>query len=47
MHALKGLALPRASHCSEIALAASRRQRPTLAAATVLFTHAGVTEAEK
>ncbi len=33
LHALKGLALPRLSHCGEIALAGSRRLRSTLAAA--------------
>jgi hypothetical protein len=37
--ALKGLALPRASHSSEIALAGSCRLRSTLAAAPVLFAH--------
>ena len=37
VHALKVLAMPRASHASEIALAGSRRLRSTLAAALVLF----------
>ncbi len=46
VHAFKGLAQPRASHSSEIAMAGSRRLRSTLAAAPVLFTHAVVTEAE-
>ena len=41
---LKGLALPRASHSGEIALAGSSRLRSTLAAAPVLFAHAVVTE---
>ncbi len=40
VHTLKGLALPRASHSGEIALAGSRRLRSTLAAAPVLFVHA-------
>ena len=44
MHALKGLALRRASHSGEIVLAGSRRLRSTLAAAPVLFAHAAVTE---
>ncbi len=35
-HALKGLALPRASHSGEIALSGSRRLCSTLAAAPVL-----------
>ncbi len=35
MHALKGLALPRASHSGEIALLGSRQ----LAASPVLFVH--------
>ena len=43
-HALKALALPRAGHSGEIALAGSRRLRSTVAAAPVLFTHALVTE---
>ncbi len=38
---LKGLALPR---FGKIALAGSRRLRPTLAAAPVLFAHAAFTE---
>ena len=46
VHALKGLALPRASHSSEIALVGSRRPRSTLAAAPVLFAHAAVAVAE-
>ncbi len=46
VRALKGLALPRASHSSEIALSGSRRLRSTLAAAPVLFAHAVVTEAK-
>ncbi len=46
MHALNGLALPRASRSGEIALAASRRPRSMLAAAPVLVAHAGVTVAE-
>ena len=46
MHALEGLALPRASHSGEIALAGSRRLRSMLAAAPVLFTHAVVIVAE-
>ncbi len=41
--ALKGLALPRASHSSEIALAGSRRLRSTLAAAPVLLARAVLT----
>ena len=40
MHALKGLALPRAIHSGEIAMSGSRRLRPTLATAPVLFAHA-------
>ena len=36
----KGLALPRASHSREIALAGSRRLRFTLVALPVLFAHA-------
>jgi hypothetical protein len=39
LHALKELALPRASHSGEIALAGSRLLRATLAAAPVLFAH--------
>ena len=46
VRAQKGLALPRASHSGEIALAGSRRLRSTLAAAPVLFAHAVVTEIE-
>ena len=38
-HVLKGLALLRASHSSEIALAGSRRLCSTLAAAPVAFAH--------
>ena len=45
VHTLKGLALPRASHSGEIALAGSRRLRSTLAAAPVHFVHAAVTVA--
>ena len=45
MDALKGLALPRASHSGEIALAGSRCLRFTLAAAPVLFKHDIITEA--
>ena len=44
VHTLKGLALPRACHFGEIALAGSRRLHSTLAAAPVLFAHAVVTE---
>jgi hypothetical protein len=44
VHTLKGLVLPRACHSGEIALAGSRRLHDTLAAAPVLFAHAGVTE---
>jgi hypothetical protein len=44
VHTLKGLALPRACHSGEIALASSRRLRSTFAAAPVLFAHAVVTE---
>ena len=46
MHTLKGLALPRASHSGEIALAGSRRLHSTLAlaAAPAFFAHAVVTE---
>ena len=48
VHALKGLALPRASHSGEIAPAAgSRRLRSTLAAAPFLFAHAVATETKK
>ncbi len=36
-HALKGLALPRASHSSEIALVGSHRQRSTLVTAPGLL----------
>jgi hypothetical protein len=36
VHALKGLALPRASHSGEIALAGSRRLRSAFASAPVL-----------
>ena len=42
----QGLALPRASHPGEIALSGSRRLRPVLAAAPVLFAHAIVTVAK-
>ena len=42
--ARKGLALPRASHSSKIALAGSRRLCPTLAGAPVLIAHAVVTK---
>ncbi len=45
-HALKGLALPGASHSSEIALASSRHLCSTLAAVPVLFGHAVVLEIE-
>ena len=45
-YALKGPALPRASHSDEIALAGSRRLRFTLAAAPVLFAHADVATAK-
>ncbi len=44
MHILKGLALPRASHSGEIALASSRHMCSTVAEAPVLFAHAVVTE---
>ncbi len=44
VHALKGLALLRASHSSEIALADSRRLHAMIAAAPVLFTHTAVTD---
>jgi hypothetical protein len=47
VRAQKGLALPRASHPGEIALAGSRRLHSTLAAAPVLFAHDAVTVAEK
>ncbi len=43
-HALKGLALPHASHFSETALSGPRRLRAALATAPVLFAHAFVTE---
>ena len=43
MHALKGLALPRASHSSEITLVGSRLLRSTLTAAPVPYVHAVVT----
>ncbi len=43
-HTLKGLALPRACHYGEIALAGSRRLHFTLVAAPVHFVHVGVTE---
>jgi large subunit ribosomal protein L20 len=46
VRALKGLALPRASHSSEITLAGSRRLRSTLAAAPVFSAHAVVTVAK-
>ncbi len=46
MRALKGLALLRASHSSEIALAGSRRLRYTLAAAPAFFAHTVVTVAK-
>ncbi len=46
VHALKGLALPRASYSDEIVLADSRRLHFTLAAVPVLFVHAAVTEAK-
>ncbi len=46
VHERKGLALPRASHSGEIALAGSRRLHSTLAAAPVLFAHAVVTVAK-
>ena len=42
---LEGLALPRASHSSDIALSGLRCQRFTLAATPVLFMHAIVTVA--
>ena len=41
-YVLKGQALPHASHSGDIALSGSRRLRPTLAAAPVLFAHAVV-----
>jgi hypothetical protein len=44
VHALKGLALPRASHSGEIALAGLCCLRSTLAAAPVLFAHIVATE---
>ena len=43
VRALKGLALPRMSHFSEIAVAGPRRLRSTLAAALVLFADTVVT----
>ena len=46
VHTLKGLALPRACHYGEIALAGSRRLHSTLAAARVLFAHTVVTVAK-
>ncbi len=46
MYALKGLALPRASHFGEIALSGSRRLRSPLAPAPVLFAHAVATEVD-
>ena len=46
VRALKGLALPRASHSGEIALSGSRRLRSTLAAARILFAHTVVTVAK-
>jgi hypothetical protein len=46
VRALKGLALPRASHSSESTLSGSRRLRSTLVAAPVLFAHAVVTVAK-
>ncbi len=39
VRAIKGLALPRASHSSEIARVGSHRLRNTLAAAPALFAH--------
>ena len=47
VHTLKGLALPRASHSSEIALVGSPRLCSTLAAEPVLFAHAVVTIVKK
>ena len=47
VRALKGLALPRAHHSGEIALAGSRGLHSTLAAAPVLFAHAAVTVAKQ
>jgi hypothetical protein len=44
VHALKGLALLRAGHSREIALADSRSLHATLAAAPVPFAHAVVTD---
>ncbi len=44
VHSLKGLALLRACHSSEIALAGSRRLHSMLAAAPVLYAHVVVTE---
>jgi hypothetical protein len=46
VHTLKGLALPRACHSGEIALASSRRLHSTLKEAPVLFAH-GVVTADK
>ncbi len=46
VHALKGLALPRASHFGEIALAGSRRLRSKLATTPVFSAHAVVTVAK-
>jgi hypothetical protein len=46
VRAVKGLALPRASHPGEIALSGSRHLRSTLAVAPVLFAHAVVTVAK-
>ena len=45
VRALKGLALPRASHYSEIALAGSRRLHSMLAATPFLLAHAQHTKA--
>ena len=45
IQALSSLALPGASHSSEITLAGSHRLHSTLAAAPVLFTHAAITVA--
>ena len=44
--ALKGLALPRASHSGEIALSGLRRLRDTLATVPVLYAQAVVTVAK-
>ena len=46
MYVRKGLALPRASHCSEIAMLGSRRLHSTLAAVPVFFVHIIVTAAK-